>query len=78
MILTNDLQVSDLTDHRVGVDLAHVVAAVLLLDLAHVQQPGHGIVVGDAEPCQPRDHVPVYRQDHLAIDVDPRHLVKWH
>lgn len=72
--LTNNLQISDLADHGVGVNLAHVVAPILLLHLTHVQQPGHGVVVRDAEPCQSRDHVPVDRKDHLPVDMDPCHL----
>lgn len=63
-----------MADHRIGVDLAHVVAAVFLLHLADMKQPGHGVVVGYREPRQPRDHVPVDGQDHLPVDVDPGHL----
>ena len=68
------MKISNLADHRVSVNLAHVVAPVLLLHLADVQQPSHGVVVGDAEPRQSRDHVAVDGQDHLPVDVDPGHL----
>lgn len=63
-----------MADHRVGVDLAHVVPSILLLDLADVKKPGHSVVMGDGEACQPRDDVPVDCQDHLPVDVDPCHL----
>lgn len=74
--LTNNLEVPDLADHRVSVDLAHVVPPVFLLDLADVQQPGHGIVVRNGEAGEARDDVAVDGQDHLAVDVDPGHLGK--
>lgn len=44
------IQKSHLTFHRVSVDLAHVGAGVVRLDVAHVQFPGVMVVVGDREP----------------------------
>ena len=41
---------SGLGDHGVGVDLAHVVALVLCLDVPDVEAPGVVAVVDDVEP----------------------------
>ena len=48
--LTDHVQVSGLGDHGVGVDLAHVVALVLCLDVPDVEAPGVVAVVDDVEP----------------------------
>lgn len=69
--LTDDLKVSDLTDHRIGVHLTHVVAAVFLLHTVDVQQPCFGVVVRYTEAWHPGDDMSMYCQDHLTIYVNP-------
>lgn len=68
------MQIANLAYHGVRVDLAHVVAPVVLLGLADVQQPCVGVVVGDTVPRDTGDHVPMYRQYHLPVYVDPGDL----
>lgn len=72
--LTHYVDKADLGDHGICVDLAHVVALVLFLDVADVKVPGVVLVVSDLEAGNPGDHVTVNRHDHLAVQVDERHL----
>lgn len=72
--LTDHLQVTDLTDHRVGVHLAHVNALVGRPHAVDVQQPRFLAVVRHAKPRYPGDHVLVHGQYHLSVDVNPSHL----
>ena len=80
-LLVNDggghhhVQVAGLGDHGVRVDLAHVVTLVLGLDVLDVEGPGVVTVVDDIEPGDPGDDVPPDGEDHLAVYVDPGHLV---
>ena len=61
-LLVNDgggnhhVQVPRLGDHRVRVDLAHVVALVLGLDVPDVEAPGVVAVVDDVEPGDINGH----------------------
>lgn len=67
-----------LRDHRVCVDLTHVVAFVLCLDISDSQCPSVMAVVDDVEPWDASDDVPADGQNHLPVDVDPGHLdVVW-
>ena len=72
--LTYDFEVADLAHHGHRVDLAHVVATVLLFYAAYVQQPGLLIVARDGVPRDFRHHVLVHGDDHLPADVDPHDL----
>lgn len=65
-----------LTLHRVSVDLAHVLAAVLLLDALDVKVPGGVVAVGDGNTRVVRDHVLVNRLDRLRVRLYPAHLSK--
>jgi len=62
-----------LANHRIRVDLAHIVAAIVLMSLIHMQQP-RIVGVGDAVSRNPRYHMPVDGQYHLPVDVNPGHL----
>jgi len=66
-----------LANHRVGVDLAHIVAAIVLMSLIHVQQP-RVVRVGDAISRYPRYHMPVDGQYHLPVYVNPGNLQSVH
>ena len=80
-LLVNDggrhhhVQVAGLGDHGVGVDLAHVVALVLGLDIPDGEGPGVVAVVDDVEARDAGDDVATDGEDHLAVDVHPGHLV---
>ena len=69
-MLTNNVDVAHVGEHGIGVDLAHVVALVLLLYVADVQVPCVVLVVSDLEPGDAGDDVVVDRQDHLTLKVD--------
>ena len=60
--------------HGVRVDLAHVLAAVLLLDLSDVQVEGGEEVARDGDAPIVRDDGVVDRQDLLQVGLHPRHL----
>lgn len=68
------------TELRFGgdrVDLAHVAAAILLLDVVDVQKPGLVLVVlvvRDADARIARDDVIVHGQDGRLLKVDPGDL----
>ncbi|KAJ8883687.1 hypothetical protein PR048_015541 [Dryococelus australis] len=64
----------DLLLHDVGVDLAHVAAAVRLLHLADVQPPRVVQVVRDCDARVVRDHLAVEREDRLVLRSQPSHL----
>ena len=57
-----------------GVDLAHVVAAVILPHAADEQRPGLVVLVRDAVAGDARDHARVNGHDHLPSQVNPSHL----
>ena len=73
-MLTDNLKEADLAHHRVRVQLAHIVAPVVLLYVVDVQQPGLLVVVGNREPRYLHHHVLVDGQEHLTPHVNPRHL----
>ena len=60
--------------HGVRVDLAHVLAAVLLGDLLDVQVEGGAQVARDGDAAVVRDDGVVDRQDLLQVGLHPRHL----
>lgn len=74
MVLTNDLQITLLADHRSRVDLTHVVTPVFLGDLGHVEGPRLVRVVGHVEPLQSRNHLSVDGHNHLAVQMHPSNL----
>lgn len=59
---------------RNRIDLAHVSALVLLLDVGNVQKPGFVLVVlivRHADPGIPGDNVVVHGQDGRLLEVHP-------
>lgn len=60
--------------HGVCVDLAHVLATVLLLYTAHVQVPGAVVRVRHRHPGVVRDHVVVDGLYRLGVRLHPPHL----
>lgn len=72
--LTDHLHVADLVDDGDHVHLTHVVASVRGFNVAYVQRPGGGVVPRDTEPRDECDGSLVYGEQHLAIQVHPRHL----
>ena len=54
------MEVPELSLGRDCIDLAHVTALVLLLDVADVQEPRAVFVVRHRDPGIPRDHVIVH------------------
>lgn len=69
--LTDDVEVTDLTLHRVGVDLTHVPATIGLLHLLYMKKPGAVLAVAHAYPMVLRYHVTRYRQYRLRVDAQP-------
>lgn len=65
-MLTDNVHIAELRLGGDGVDLAHVAAVVLLLDVADVQEPRFVLVVlvvCDTDARIPRDHMIVHGQD---------------
>lgn len=60
--------------HGVCVDLAHVLATVLLLHTAHVKVPGAVVRVRHRHPGVVRDHVVVDGLYRLGVRLHPPHL----
>lgn len=65
---------TNLTFHRIRVDLAHVLSPVLLLDVVDVQVPRGHVVVCDSYPRVVSDDVVVDRLDGLSVGLHPTHL----
>lgn len=63
-----------LTDHRIGVDLTHVLATIFLLDVLYMQIPRRIIGMGYWHPGVVRDHVVVYSLDGFGVSLHPAHL----
>lgn len=72
--LTDHLQITDLTDHRVGVNLTHVNALVRRSHAVDVQHPHILAIVRHAESGYSGDHMFVHCNYHLPINVDPGNL----
>ena len=73
-VFTDYVDVSDARLGFGGVDLAHVAAAVRLLDVVDLQTPGVVLVVPDRDPRVARDDVVLHRQDDGRLQMDPGHL----
>ncbi len=73
-LLTDDLQEDLLTAHGICVDLAHVPASVVLVDLVDVQSPDLLVVVRQRHALVARDDVVVDGEDGLRVHAHPRHL----
>ena len=71
---TDDVNVADLADHRLAVDLAHVLPGIFRLDAADVQMPRPLMVVANAETAHPSHHLPVDCEDHLTVEMNPGDL----
>lgn len=72
-ITVND---TDLTFHRIRVDLAHVLSAVLLLHAVYVQVPGAEIGMADGNSGVVCDDVVMNRLDGLSVGLHPSHLCR--
>ena len=68
------MYITCLVRHRVRVDLAHVLPAVLLLDLRDVQVEGGGEVARDGDAPVVRDDGVVHRLHRLRVGLHPRDL----
>lgn len=67
-------EATNLTHHRIRVDLAHVLAFVVLLHVVDVKVPSRVVVVGYADARIMGDHVVVDRLDRLGVRLHPSHL----
>lgn len=72
------MDVSDLADHRLAIDLAHVPPGIFRLDVADVQTPRPLLVVAHAESAHSSHYLTVDRQDHLPVQMDPGDLIDFH
>lgn len=63
-----------LASHWVRVNLTHVCATVVYLDIGDVQFPSVMAVVSHREPRVVSHHVRLDGEDGLRIGLDPRHL----
>jgi hypothetical protein len=63
-----------LASHWVRVDLTHICAAVVYLDIGDVQFPSVMAVVSHREPRVVSHHMRLDGEDGLRIGLDPRHL----
>lgn len=62
--------------HGVGVDLTHVHASVLLVDILHVQVPRGVVTVWHGNTWVVGDHVVMYRLNRFRICLHPTNLNK--
>jgi len=76
LVLTHNIEVAELRLGADGVDLAHVAAAVLLLDIPDVEEPSAVVVVRHGYPWIAGYHVGMHRQDGRLFVVHPRDLRK--
>lgn len=72
--LTDHLQVTQLTLHRVRVNLTHVPSSVGFLDVSDMKKPYPVIAVGDRDSMVLRDHVTVNGQYGLGVHPQPSDL----
>lgn len=66
---------SYLTLHRVRINLAHVLAPILLLNALDVQVPGGVVAVRDRHARVVGDHMFVNRLDRLRVRLHPAYLL---
>ena len=72
---TDDFDVGFLEAHGVGVDLAHVPAAVRLVGVGDAQHPVAAVGLRQRQTVVARDHLVVDRQDRVRRHSNPRHLL---
>ncbi len=71
MYCTNDVDMSDLADHRFAVYLTHVSAGIFSLNSTDMKMPSSLMIVTDAESSNSSHYLTVDCQDHLPIEVNP-------
>ena len=72
--LTYNVKVTNLTLHRVGVDLTHIPALIGLAHFPYVEVPSLELAVGHPDSVVLRDYVIMYRKNGLCVHSQPRHL----
>lgn len=65
---------TNLTSHRIRINLTHVRARVVRLDVGHVQFPRVMSIVSDRQPWVWSDHVRMNGQDSFRIGLHPGDL----
>lgn len=73
-VLTDDVQVSDLSFGRDRIYLTHISAPVFLLQVVYVQEPRAVFVVGHGDSRVSSDDVIVDREYGGLFEVHPGHL----
>ena len=63
-----------LAPHGIGVDLAHVVAAVAAVDVADVKSPRVQVAVHHRQSGVVGEDAVVHGQDPFVVGFDPGHL----
>jgi len=74
MIFTDDLKKAHLAYHWIGIYLAHIITPVVLLHTINMKQPCFLIIMCHGKPGYFHDHMLVNSEQHLATNMDPRHL----
>ena len=75
-IRTDNVDVAHLADHGFRINLTHVSSGVFGLDAADVQMPSALVIVRDAEAADTGHNLTMDRQDHLPVEMHPRHLLR--
>lgn len=65
---------TNLTPHRIRINLTHVRARVVRLDVGHVQFPRVMSIVSDRQPWVLSDHVRMNGQDSFGVGLHPGDL----
>lgn len=73
-ILTDDVELDDVTFLRVGRDLALVLAFVARLDVFHLQRPRVRLAENRLEPFVRNEHGSIHREDMRVSSSDPGDL----
>jgi len=60
--------------HWISIYLAHIITSVILLHTINMKQPCFLIVVWHGKPGYFHNHMFVNSEQHLATNMDPRHL----
>lgn len=74
MIFTNNLKKAHLAYHWVGIYLAHIITSIILLYTINMKQPCFLIIMRHGKPRYFHDYMLVNSEQHLATNMDPRHL----
>lgn len=69
--LTHNIQIAHLALHRIGVDLAHVVAAIRFTDVLQLQLPRFALGERDADAMVLSDDVILDGQNGLRTHAQP-------